>query len=85
MDELEAIERIAVQARKEAPPPVGVSGGVLRRIQMPRRSNVLPLSLFAAASAAAASVALAVGVYSWMKASDPMAQLFAPVQVGLLW
>jgi len=85
MDELEAIERLALKARQETPPVAGVGARVMARIGAPRRLGIVPLSLFAVVSAAAAAVVLAVGIYFYFKASDPMTQLFAPLEVGSLW
>lgn len=85
MDELEAIERLALKARQETPAVLGVGARVMARVRAPRRVGIVPLSLFAVVSAVAASVALAVGMYFYFKASDPMTQLFAPLEVGSLW
>ena len=85
MDELEAIERLALKAREERPPVAGVGAGIMARVRAPRTVGIVPLSLFAVVSAIAASVALAVGMYFYFKASDPMTQLFAPLEVGSLW
>jgi len=85
MDELEAIEALARQARLEEPSVGSVRSRVMSHLRPPRTVRVGPLSLFAAASALAASIVLAVGMWLWLTGSDPMAELCAPVQVGLLW
>jgi len=85
MDPLEALERLADQARKEAVPDFDVSARVLASVGDGPARRVLPLSLFAAVSAVAASIILAVGIYSLLAEPDPLALLAAPLQGTVLW
>jgi len=86
MDELEAIEQLVGRARDETPAVGSISGRILTRIRQAAPSRVIPLSVFAAVSAVAATIALALGAYLWLSASDPMmTELCAPLQVGQLW
>ena len=85
MDELKALEELARQARKEEPPVRGVTARVLAEIRSRRRFRVRPLSVFAAASAVAASVLLAVAVHYWTSAPDPLTELCASFEVTELW
>jgi len=85
MDELESIEQLVSRARDEAPQVGSISGRILARIRSSAPSRFVPLSVFAVVSAAAATIALALGAYFWLTASDPMTELYAPLQVGQLW
>jgi len=85
MDELEAIEQLVTRARCEAPQVGSISGQIAARIRQTAPSRVIPLSVFAAVSAVAATIALALGAYFWLTASDPLTELYAPLQVGRLW
>jgi len=82
MDTLKIIEQLVQRAREERPPVTDVSGGVLELIGRRRRFEQTSLSWFAAVSAVAASVALFFAVDCWMSLSDPMMELFAPLQVA---
>ena len=85
MDELEAIDELARQARKEEPLLSGVRGRVMAEIRAPSRSRVLPLALFAAVSAVAASAVLAVGAHYWAAAPEPLTELCVYLEVTTLW
>ena len=85
MDELKAIEKLVARAKTETPGVSSIAGGILSRMHHSPPSRVVGLSVFAAISAAAATIALAVGAYVWMTSSDPLIELYAPLQVGLLW
>ncbi|KPJ60983.1 MAG: hypothetical protein AMS15_06175 [Planctomycetes bacterium DG_23] len=84
MDTLKGLEELARQARMEEAPATNVSSRVLIRIMERRPSPILPLSLFAAASAAAAALVLFFGLSSWLSLSDPMRELFAPLEMVVL-
>jgi len=85
MDPLEALEKLAAEARKETPPVGSVRGRVLAKIRTPRGSPLLPLTVLAAGSALAASALLAVGMHFLRAARDPLVELFTPLQVPLPW
>ncbi len=56
-DPLDLVERLAARARREAPEPAGVAGGVLRALRAPART---PLGWVAVCAVAAAVVLTAV-------------------------
>lgn len=85
MDILDAIEKLACQARKEAPPAIDVRWAVMSRIHAEPRRRLGPLSLLAAGTALAASVVLSLGIHSWLAAPDPFIELVEPLQVITLW
>jgi len=87
MDPLEAVEGLARHARGDEAPAVDVSASVLRRIRFAgRRRGMAPLSVFSLASALAAGVTFALGVYYyWLAASNPMDALLPALQVVSLW
>ena len=82
MDTLDGIEQLVACAREEDAPAPDVSGRVLQLIGSGRRFQNTGLSLYAAASAVAASVALFFAVDCWISLNDPMMELFAPLQVA---
>ena len=83
MDELEAIEKLARQARAEQPPEVRVGAAVLETIRAGRPVRILPLSLVAAAAAVAAGVVLTLAVHAWTsEAVDPQSALFPSLEVA---
>ena len=81
MDPLDAIEKLASQARREGAPSVQVAGAVLTRIRAAHRPRLLALSIFSAATAVAASLILAAGIYYWLAGGDPMDELLPTLQV----
>ena len=88
MDPLEAVDRLARHARGDEAPAVDVIASVLRRIRSAsRRRGLAPLSVFSLASALAAGVTFALGVYyyCWLAASNPMDALLPGLQVVSLW
>jgi len=86
MDTLEAIEKLVCQARMEAAPTVDVSFRVLQRIAMDQApARILPFTLFAGLSAAAAVIVLFLAVNSWTYLTSPMMDLFAPLQGAAIW
>ena len=85
MDPLGSIQKLAERARLDEAPTMDVSAAVLARIAPRRVPRVLPLSLFAAASAAAAMIVMAIGLYYWLGEPDPMTEYLAPLQMVSLW
>lgn len=85
MDELEAIEKLVSRARRETPFVNSIADGILTRMHHSPPPRIVPLSVFAAVSAVAATIAMAVGAYFWLASPDPLNELYAPLQVGLLW
>ena len=85
MDELKAIEKLIAQARREPVAVNSIAGGILSRMHHSPPPRIVPLSVLAVVSAIAATIAMAVGAYLWMASPDPLTELYAPLQVGLLW
>ena len=85
MDELEAIEKLVARAKRETPAVHSIADGILTRMHHSPPPRIAGLSVFAAISAVAATIAMAVGAYFWMASPDPLTELYAPLQVGLLW
>ncbi len=88
--EKQIIEPLARVARNEQAPAVDVRFGALQAIRKDRPRRARPLGIFAAVSAAAAILVLAIGVYTHSSATqgtavngDPIAELVTPVQVEL--
>jgi len=81
MDPLDAIKELALRARRETAPSVHVSGAVLARIRAAQEPRLLPLSIFSAATAVAASMILAAGIYYWLAGGDPIDELLPTFQV----
>lgn len=84
MDTLKALDELARLARQERPPAVDIGATVLQAVRARQPVRVLPLSLLAVASAAAAAVIVALAVNSWLHMTDPLTELFAPLQMGML-
>ena len=85
MDELKAIEKLVARAQRETPAVNSIADGILTRMHHSPPPRIIPLSVFAAASAIAATIALAIGAYFWTSTPDPFTELYAPIQAGLLW
>ena len=85
MDELEAIEKLVARARQETPAVNSLADGILARMHHSPPPRIAELSVFAIASAVAATIAMAIGAYFWMASPNPLTELYAPLQVGLLW
>ncbi|MBT3200265.1 MAG: hypothetical protein HN350_10135 [Phycisphaerales bacterium] len=85
MDEINAIEKLVERAKQDTPDVRSVADGILSRMHHAPPVRITPLSVLAVASAVAATIALALGTYFWMASPDPLTDLYAPVQVGLLW
>ena len=87
MNPLETIDQLAARARGETVSIDSVADKVILRICGARRPyrRIIPLSMFAAASAVAAAVILAVGVHFWNQDPDPLWGMIAPLQEVPLW
>jgi len=85
MDELEAIEKLVARARQETPAVNSIADGILTRMCHSPPPRIVGLSVFAVASAVAATIVMAIGAYFWLASPDPLTELYAPLQVGLLW
>jgi hypothetical protein len=87
MDTLKGIEKLAQWAVKEEIPAFDVTGKVLPaiRAEEAERVSLIPFDIFAAVSAAAASVILFLGINAWLYFTDPLTGLFAPLQEIALW
>ena len=85
MDELKAIEKLVERAMLEPAAAESIADGILARMHHSPPRRITPLSVLAVASAVAATIALALGVYFWMASPDPLTELYTPVQVGGLW
>jgi hypothetical protein len=87
MDALEAIEKLARQAREEKIPAFDVTNRVLQRIRSEKTETLsfVIFDLFAGASAVAASVVCYFSVAGWKFITSPLMQFFAPLQETKLW
>jgi len=87
MDILEAIEKLAKQAREEKIPGFGVADRILQRIrpEETKAASFIVFDLFAGVSAVAASVVCYFSVGVWRFITSPLMQFFAPLQEVRLW
>jgi hypothetical protein len=87
MDTLEAIEKLAQQAREEETPLFGVANRVLQQIRSEETEtfSFTVFDLFATASAVAASVVGYFSIGAWKFIASPLTQFFAPLQEIRLW
>lgn len=83
MDSLHAVEKLAKVARRERPPTTNVSAQVLMHIRLAERPATRPLVWLAAASLAAAAVALFLAV-TVSTAPDPVRAFFDPLEAVIL-
>ena len=77
MDDLEAIQKLAVLARSEQAPATDVSAAVLRHIREQPDSSVFVLWVFAAGASVAAAVVATMAIRTWLSWSDPISDLFS--------
>lgn len=84
MDELEAVDKLVEQARREGAPATDVGAAVIRRLRASAAPRVLPLWVVAAAAAVAAAAVLVLAIHAWTVASDPNLALFPTVEVAQL-
>ena len=87
MDTLEAIEKLAQQARKEKIPGFGVADRILQQIRPGQEETFgfIVFDLFASASALVASVVGYFSVGVLKSITSPLMQFFAPLQEVRLW
>ena len=85
MDELEVIQKLARQARREQPPKLHVAAGVLAVLRVPQPLlPIRPLAYVTIGAAAAAILVLALSIQAWTGGTDPLATLFPSLEVSLL-
>ena len=86
MDTLDAIEKLAQQARREKTPDFNVAERILYRIRPEEdKFSVLVLELIASVSAVAASVAGYFSVGALRSLTSPLMQFLTPLQEVRLW
>ena len=87
MDTLEAIEKLARQARQEETPVFGVADRILSQIRTEEEETFrfVVLKLIASVSAIAASVVTYLSVGALRSLTSPLMQFFAPLQEVRLW
>ena len=82
---MKLIDRLAALARAETAPAVEVRDRVLGRLILPPSSQVAVFSIFSAASAVAASVVLALGIYMYLSGGNAMDELVISWQGTGIW
>jgi len=86
MDTLDAIEKLAQQARREKTPDFKVAERILYRIRPEEdKFSVLVLELIASVSAVAASVVGYFSVGALRSLTSPLMQFLTPLQEVRLW
>lgn len=85
MDTLKRIERLFAQARQGETPVFHVSDRVLQDLATLTPPRLMPLSVFAGVSAAAAVVMFLLSVQAWDYLNSPLAELLTPLQETPLW
>jgi hypothetical protein len=87
MDTLEAIEKLAQQARQEKTPVFNIADRILSRIRLDEEEtfSFVVLELFASVSAVVASVVAYLSVGVLRSLTSPLVQFFAPLQEVRLW
>lgn len=88
MDRIDKIiDKLAVTSRNEIVPQLDVSDIVMARIIALQRQKVglLPLEIFAGASAVAASIVMYFSIQAWQTIVNPLFQLLTPYQGVTLW
>jgi hypothetical protein len=84
MDELNFIEKLAGHARREQPPALRVTAGVLEALRRPQPFlPIRTLALLAVAAEAAAVLILVLAIQAWAHSVDPLATLFPSLEVSL--
>ena len=87
MDTLGKIEKLATQAQNQKIPVFDISGNVMEQIRY-KRNNTVSLAVFdffGGVSAIAASIFAYIGINVWSYITNPITQLFTPLQEILLW
>jgi hypothetical protein len=86
MDTLDAIEKLARQARREKIPEFNVADRILYRLRPEEdKFSVLVLELIASVSAVAASVVGYFSVGALRSLTSPLMQFLTPLQEVRLW
>jgi hypothetical protein len=87
MDTLEAIEKLAQQARQEKAPVFSVADRILYRIRPEENEtfNLVILELFASVSAVVASIVGYFSIGVLRSFTSPLMQFFTPLQEIRLW
>jgi hypothetical protein len=85
MDTMNALDALAAAARREQPPLGSVQPQIMERIARRRQPRLLPLTLFAAGAALAASLTLILALDAWNREPDPASDLYAPLEVTSIW
>ena len=86
MDTLDAIEKLAQQARREKTPAFHVADRIIYRIRPEEdRFSFVVLELFASVSAVVASVVGYFSVGVLRSLASPLMQFFTPLQEVRLW
>ena len=84
MDSLERIEKLFEQARRCETPVFQVSDQVMVEIAERQCVRLMPLSIMAGVSAAAAVIALFYAINSWMSLTWSVADYFDPTVLDVL-
>ena len=87
MDTLDGIEKLAKQAQNQKTPAFNVSNQVMNRIRCESTCtfSMAVFDFFAGISVATASIFAYIGINTWLYITNPITQLFAPLQGILLW
>ena len=84
MDTLKAFAALAHRARGETPPRTHVLRGVLSGIRSHEENPIVELSIVAVVSMAAAALIIALAFAMGNGATEPLLELFSPLQVTAL-
>ena len=84
MDSLERIEKLLAQARLCETPVFHVSDRVMAEIAERQSVRLMPLSIMAGISAAAAVIAVFYAINSWMSLTWSVADYFDPTVLDVL-
>ena len=84
MDSLDRIEKLLEQARRWETPVFHVSDQVMAEIVERQGVRLMPLSIMAGVSAAAAVIALFYAINSWMSLTWSVADYFDPTVLDVL-
>lgn len=85
MDTLKKIEKLFEQACGCPAPVFRVSDRVIDELAVYEPPRLIPLSIFAGVSAAAAVLVFMLGVHAWSYMSNPFMELVSPLQETPLW
>ena len=86
MDTIDAIEKLAQQARQEKTPSFNVADRIMYRLRPEEdKFSFIVLELFASVSAVAASVVGYFSVGVLRSLASPLMQFFTPLQEVRLW